>query len=74
MCGGGSGSHSKDFISDNHIFIVVITIIYYCYVEVDEFEQFASRMWTVVPFGMSMKCKSSYVIIIKKLTVSLMIY
>ena len=27
LCGCGSGSHSKDFISDNHIFIVVITII-----------------------------------------------
>ena len=27
LCGGGSGSHSKDFILDNQIFIIVITII-----------------------------------------------
>ena len=27
LCGCCSDSHSKDFISDNHIFIVVITII-----------------------------------------------
>ena len=39
-----------------NICVVVVMVVvdfyycyyYYCYVEVDEFEQFASRMWTVV--------------------------
>ena len=46
MYGGGSGSHCKEFVSDSKI--VYCCCYYYCYVEVDENEQFAGLMWTVV--------------------------